>query len=68
MLLIDAWLFGLIAMGDGATTVECPLTNIIFAGKHCCLDNFISCLMMVSNNFCHSFFRGPKVPGFNGCF
>ncbi len=31
--LIDAGLFGLTAMGDGATIVKCPLTNILFVGK-----------------------------------
>ncbi len=31
--LIDVGLFGLTAMGVGATIVKCPLTNILFAGK-----------------------------------
>ncbi len=57
-LLIDAELFGLFAMGDGATIVKCPLTNILFAGKYCCLDNLICSLMMVSNKIFHSFFQG----------
>ncbi len=38
-LFIDAELFG--KTGDGATIVKCPLTNILFAGKFCCLYNII---------------------------
>ncbi len=48
-LLVDTGLFG-----HGATIVKCPLTNILFAGKHYCLDNLICSLMMVSNNNYHS--------------
>ncbi len=30
-ILIDAGLFGLTVIGDGATIIMCPLTNVLFA-------------------------------------
>ncbi len=40
-LLIDVGFFGLTAMGDGATIVKCPRTNILFAGKCCHYLNYV---------------------------
>lgn len=45
-LLIDVGFFGLTAMGDGATIVKCPLTNILFSGKCCHYLNYVAMIIL----------------------